>query len=310
MTPTPVYLGLDVAKATLAAHLAGQGFTLTNNPAGHATLCARIAAHGAPVQVICEASGGYERPVAAALRAAQVPVSVLHPTRARKLADGLGFFAKTDAVDAEALEAIGAKLAPAPTPAPAPGQERLAALVSRREALTELCRREKHHRETTADKELLRDIAQSLAALQKRLAKIERLIAAHLHGIPELEAKAVRLQQAPGVGPVAAATLLAVLPELGSGHRNRIAALAGLAPRNRDSGAYRGPRHVHGGRPKARRILYLCALSAARHHPKLHPFYTRLRTAGKTPKVALIAVARKLLIFLNRTLKDPSPPQP
>ena len=306
MTPTPVYLGLDVAKASLAAHLAGKGFTVPNNPAGHAALCARIAAHGAHVHGICEASGGYERPVVTALRAAHVPVSVLHPTRARKLADGLGFFAKTDEVDARALAAIGAKLAPAPTPAPAPGQERLAALVSRREALTELCRREKHHRETTADKELLGDIAQSLAALQKRLEKIERLIAAHLRAVPELEAKAARLRQAPGVGPVAAATLLAVLPELGTGSRNRIAGLAGLAPRNRDSGAYRGPRHVHGGRPKARRILYLCALSAARHHPRLHPFYTRLRTAGKTPKVALVAVARKLLTYLHAAIKNPN----
>ena len=233
-------------------------------------------------------------------------MSVLHPTRARKLADGLGFFAKTDAVDAAALAAIGEKLAPAPTPAPGPGQERLAALVARREALTELCRREKHHRETTADKELLRDIAQSLAARQKRLEKIERLSATHLHAVPELGAKAARLQQAPGVGPVAAATLLAVLPELGRGHRNRLASLAGLAPRNRDSGATRGPRHVQGVRPKARRILYLCALSAARHHPKLHPFYTRLRNAGKTPKVALIAVARKLLTLLHAALKNPN----
>ena len=306
MTPTPVYLGLDVAKATLAAHLAGQGFTVPNTAAGHAALCARIVAHGVPVQGICEATGGYERPLVAALRAAQVPVSVLHPTRARKLADGLGFFAKTDAVDAAALATIGEKLAPVPTPAPGPGQERLAALVTRREALSELCRREKHHRETTTDKELLRDIAQSLAALQKRLEKIGRLITAHFHAVPELGAKAARLQQAPGVGPVAAATLLAVLPELGQGHRNRLASLAGLAPRNRDSGATRGPRHIHGGRPKARRILYLCALSAARHHPKLSLFYTRLRTAGKTPKVALIAVARKLLTHLHAALKNPN----
>ena len=304
MTPPLVYLGLDVAKATLAGHLAGTGFTLPNDRDGHRALAARIAAHGGPVQVVCEATGIYQRPVVAALRAAGVPMCVLHPTRARKLADGLGFLTKTDAVDAAALAALG-PLQPASTPEPAPGQERLAALVARRDQLVELARREKHHRETTTDKLLLRDLEQNLAGLIKRRAKIEALIAAHLAAHAALAAKAQRLEQAPGVGSVAATTLLAVLPELGSGSRARIAGLAGLAPRDHQSGAYRGPAHIRGGRPKARRILYLCALSAARHHPQLAPFYTRLRAAGKAPKVALIAVARKLLTLLHAALKNP-----
>jgi len=306
MTPTPVYLGLDVAKATLAVHLDGSGFTLANDPAGHAALCARIAACGKPVQVLCEATGGYERAVGAALRAAGIPVSVLHPARARKLAQGLGFLAKTDAVDAAALAAIGPLLRPAPTPSPDPAVQRLAALVTRRDQLAELLRREKQHREHTADKVLLRDLEQNLRALQKRLAKIEVLLTAHLREHAPLQSKAARLQQAPGVGPVGAATLLALLPELGHGSRSRITSLAGLAPRNRDSGPFRGPRHVHGGRPKARRILYLCALSAARHHPQLKPFHSTLIANGKAPKVALVATARKLLLLLHAALKNPN----
>lgn len=270
-------------------------------PPATAALAARIAAHGEPVQVVCEATGIDQRPVVAALRAA----GVLHPTRARKLADGLGFLTKTDAVDAAALAALG-PLRPAPTPEPAPGQERLAALVARRDQLVELARREKHHRETTTEPLLLRDLEQNLAGLLKRRAKMDGHIARHLAAHAELAAKAGRLEQAPGVGPVAAATLLAVLPELGHGHRARIAGLAGLAPRDHQSGACRGPAHIRGGRPKARRILYLCALSASRHHPQLAPFYARLRAAGKAPKVALIAVAGKLLTLLHAALKNPN----
>jgi transposase len=303
--PSAVYLGLDVAKLTLACHLAGTSFTLTNDRAGHRELCARIAAHGAPVQVICEATGGYERPVAHALRAAGVPVSVLHPTRARKLAEGLGYLAKTDALDAEALARIGPLLRPEPTPAPGPGQERLAALVVRRDQIVELARREKQHLESTADQALCRDIGQSLALLAKRRAKIETQIATHLAAVPALAAKAERLQQAPGVGAVGAATLLALLPELGCGARARIASLAGLAPRNCESGGFVGRRRVRGGRPKVRRILYLCALSAARCHPKLSAVYLRLRTDGKAAKVALTAIARKLLLYLHAALKNP-----
>jgi transposase len=305
MTSSLVYLGLDVAKATLAGHLAGERFSLSNQPSGHAALCQRITAFVQPVQVICEATGGYEQPVVAALRSAGLSVSVLHPTRARHLARGLGYLAKNDPLDAEVLAKIGSLLAPAPTPAPAQGVSELAALVGRRDQLAELIRREKHHRETTSCKRLLGDILQSLTALQKRLSKCETLIAQHLQTHSALAQKAQRLQEASGVGFVGAVTLLAELPELGTGSQARMTSLAGLAPRDHDSGAYRGPRRVYGGRPKVRRILYLCALSAVRHNPSLKTFYTRLRQAGKPPKLALIAAARKLLTYLHSALKNP-----
>ena len=233
-------------------------------------------------------------------------MSVLHPTRARQRARGLGSVAKNDSLDAGALARIGALIEPAPTPAPPEGVPVLAALVARRDPLAELLRREKQHRETTTEKVLLRDPAQSLAALQKRLEKIGALIEKHLQSQPALAAKAARLQEAPGVGWVGAVTLLAFLPELGQGSAARLCSLAGLAPRDHDSGAFRGPRHIHGGRPKVRRILYLCALSAARPHPALETFHTRLRTAGKAPKVALLATARKLLTHLHAALKNPN----
>ena len=305
MSQPPVYLGLDIHKATLVGSLAGEHFTLDNHPCGRAALCARIQAHAEPVQVVCEASGGYERAVVDALRQAGLPVSVLHPTRARQLAKGLGNVAKNDRLDAAALAKIGSLRVPAPTVPPSPEVTALAALVSRRDQLVELMRREKHHRETTTQKLLLRDLIQNLAALQKRLEKIEALIAKHLQDHPVLAIKAERLQQASGVGLIGAITLLALLPELGTGSRARITSLAGLAPRDHESGQYRGPRHVHGGRPKVRRIMYLCALSAVRHCPQIHAFYLRLRNAGKPPKVALLAAARKLLTYLHAALKNP-----
>jgi len=305
MTPSLVYLGLDVAKTTLAGHCAQERFSLPNTAAGHRALLTRIRSANTPVQVICEATGGYERPLVAALQQAGQPVSVLHPTRARQLARGLGYLAKNDALDAAALARIGAVLQPAPTAAPTAGAALLAALVTRRDQLTELLRREKQHRETTTPAVLRRDLDQSLKALQKRLEKCEALIRQHLQAHPALAQKAARLQEAPGVGFVGAVTLLAALPELGLGSAARISSLAGLAPRDHDSGAFRGERHVHGGRPKIRRILYLCALSAVRHHPKLKPFYQRLRLAGKPPKVALTAAARKLLTYLHSALKNP-----
>ena len=239
------------------------------------------------------------------MRAAGLPVSVLHPTRARQLARGLGYLAKNDPLDAAALAQIGALLVPAPTLAPPEGVATLAALVGRREQLAELIRREKHHREMTVLAVLLRDLTKP-AALQKRPEKIETLIADHLQAHPALAQKAKRLQEAPGIGFVGAVTLLGLLPELGIGSQARISSLAGLAPRDHDSGTFHGARRVHGGRPKVRRILYLCALTAVRYHPRLKTFYTRLRAAGKAPKVALTAAARKLLTYLHAALKNPN----
>jgi transposase len=301
-----VYLGLDVAKLTLACHLAGATFTVANDASGHRELCQRIGQHGTPVQVICEASGGYERAIARVLRHQNLSVTILHPTRARKLADGLGYLAKNDRLDARMLAELGALLKPPGTMPRSAAEEHLSALVQRRAQITALVTLETQHLETTSDKALRRDLAQSLAQLERRRAKLDALIEGHLAAEAELGAKARRLQEAPGVGPIGAVTLIALLPELGRGSSRSIISLAGLAPRDHQSGAFKGQRHVHGGRPKVRRILYLCALSAARHHPALRPFYLRLLSAGKAPKLALIATARKLLTYLHSALKDPS----
>lgn len=151
----------------------------------------------------------------------------------------------------------------------------------------------------------VRSQRRTLAFLEKEIARMEAALTTHLAAHPNLESKVRRLQEAPSLGPVSSAALIAALPELGQASRQQIAALAGLAPLADDSGPRRGQRHIRGGRAGARRILYLCALSAARYHPALRPFYQRLRENGKAPKLALTAVARKLLTYLNSALKNP-----
>lgn len=141
--------------------------------------------------------------------------------------------------------------------------------------------------------------------MEKEIARLETALLAHLAVHPNLEAKVRRLQEAPSLGPVSSVALIAALPELGQASRQQIAALAGLAPLADDSGPRRGQRHIRGGRAGARRLLYLCALSAARYHPALRTFSQRLRDKGKAPKLALTAVARKLLAYLNSALKNP-----
>jgi transposase len=124
------------------------------------------------------------------------------------------------------------------------------------------------------------------------------------------QAQAAIYRSVPGVGPVLSSALVAELPELGRLNRKQLAALVGVAPLNRDSGAFRGRRNIWGGRAGLRSVLYMSALVASRRNPALHAFYTRLVVAGKPPKLALVACMRKLLTILNAILRDQKPWQP
>ena len=300
-----VYAGLDVAKLTLDLHLAGQSHPLPNTPAGHARLVRLLRRHPA-AQLVCEASGGYEQGPVRALWAAGLPVSVVEAGRVRHFARAQGRRAKTDLIDAEIIAQFGAALRPRPTPPPTPAQARLAALGQRRRQLVETRVAETNRAAHYTDPLLQRQSRQLVALLEKQVAACEQELQALLAQDPELRAKAARLDAIPGVGPVVAATVLAELPELGTLRDEAAAALAGVAPYNRDSGPAQGPRHIAGGRSAVRRVLYLAALSAVRHDPILKAFYTRLRAAGKQPLVALVAAMRKLVILMNRLLKNPT----
>jgi transposase len=300
-----VYVGVDIAKLSLAIALPDQAWSLNNTAKEHAEFIARLRRLSAPAQVICEASGGYERALVSALHVAQIAVTVVNPRKARDFARANGGLAKTDKIDARQLACYGASLRPVADLVPGPGQEVLAELVRTRQDLVELLSAEGSRREHTTLPALQKLAQARERQLTQQLQRLEAMIDAHIQADPELAPKAQRLHAVQGIGPVSVCTVLALLPELGTVTDNQAAALAGVAPFNNDSGNFRGQRHVRGGRPAVRRVLYMAAVSARHHNPILKAFYRSLIARGKLPKVALTAVMRKLIVLLNRLLKNP-----
>ena len=300
----PSFIGVDVAKPTLAIQFPDQVWSTTNTAAGHGAFVAKLRALAQP-HVICEATGGYQHALVMALHQAGIAVSVINPRQVRDFARACGRLAKTDAIDASILRQYGEKLRPAADPVPAEGAAEFAELVRARQELVALITDETNRREHARLRTLVKLSQARQRQLEKQLAALDALIDAHLAARTALAAKAERLQQVAGVGRVSAFTVLALLPELGTLRDNQASALAGVAPLNHDSGQFRGQRHIHGGRSAVRRVLYMAALAATQHNSILKVFYLRLRQNGKPAKVALTAVMRKLIILMNRLLKNP-----
>jgi transposase len=298
-------VGLDVAKSSLQLHLANKFQTLTNDAKGHRQLIKALRAHPS-VQVICEATGGYEQPVLHALQAAAIPVSLVEAGRVRYFAKAKGLRAKTDPIDAAVLTQYGAAFQPAPTPAASPTQRQLSELTARRRQLLDLKIIELNRADHYSDSFSQKQSRQLIALLEKQIAQCDQCISQLIDQDEMLQTKAQRLDAIPGVGPTTAAVVLAEMPELGQLSAGAAAALAGVAPYNDDSGNQASPRHIAGGRKAVRSALYMAALSAVRHDRILKAFYLRLRAAGKKPKVALTACMRKLIVLMNRLLKNPN----
>ena len=310
LTPS-VYLGADVSKSTIdlgCPHFAVPT-SIPNDPAGHRTLIKIVRRSPAPVHVVCEATGPYHKAFVAALHQAGVVVSVVNPRLPRDFARSRGQLAKTDKIDALVLADYGRTMQPAPTPKPEAQMTLLEDLVTRRAQLVEDRAREKNRLQQTTNAEALASLKLHLRHLDGQIEKLLVRIAEVVAACPALRAKVARLVAVQGVGTLTASALLAALPELGTLSKNQVTALAGLAPFNRDSGAFRGTRSIRGGRSEVRRTLYMAAFCASRRNPILKAVYQRLRAAGKAHKVALVAVMRKLLIHLNSLLKSlPSSP--
>ena len=305
-TPTPeaTYVGLDVAKDRLDYSVDGLRCDhVPNTASGHARLLATLRPLRG-VRVICEATGGYERAVVAALLLAKLEVCVVNPGRVRAFAHAEGLLAKTDRLDAQLLRRFGEKVRPR---LQAPMDQ---AAVTLRELL-DYCRQVSdqlvavRNRLELAGPVLRARLAAQLAFLQGELCEVDRLIEEHIDHDDTLRRKAARLRELKGAGPVLTATLLAYLPELGEIEGPQLSALVGVAPFARDSGRSHRARHVRGGRGVVRHVLYMAAVAATQHNPVLRTFYARLVAAGKPKLVALIAVMRKMLHVLNRLLADP-----
>lgn len=253
--------------------------------------------------VVLEATGGYERSLCEALAVRGVAFTVVNPARAHAFMTSVGRLAKTDAIDARLLARMGHTLALQPSVLPSAERQRLQALVLRRQQLTEQLTMQRNHSEHGLDKDVVASIRRVSAVLKKEVVSLERSIKKLITHSTELSEPCRRLQTVPGVGPTVATGLLVYLPELGKLEHGQAAALAGLAPYNVDSGAHRGQRKIRAGRSPLRSLLYMAALVASRRNPALSGVYKRLRERGKPAKVALIAIARKLLKILNSMLK-------
>ncbi len=307
MSSAVAVVGIDVSKAHLdvAVRPSGAAWRTTNDAGGITDLIAQVTALR-PTCVVLEATGGLERTATAALAAAGLPVAVVNPRQVRDFAKATGRLAKTDALDAAVLAHFGEAVRPTVRPVPDAHAQALAELITRRQQLVEMVSAEQHRRASLTGSRRAR-VERHLAWLRQELTDLEAELDAAVQASPVWRVRDQLLQSVPGVGPVLARTLIADLPELGTLDRKRIAALVGIAPLNRDSGAFRGRRRVWGGRARVRTALYMGALVATRHNLVIRAFYHRLLAAGKPKKVALVACMHKLLTILTAMLRDGVP---
>lgn len=303
MTISPGFVGIDVSKSTLDIFDAaiGRHERIANAGAEIAALIERWRSR--PVFVLFEATGRYDRLLRGALEQAQLCFARVNPQRARDFARAAGFLAKTDAVDAKMLAMMAERLRPRAEVASSASRERLRSLHRRRDQLVHM-RAQERTRLSEAEDEERCDIESHVSWLSAQIKVLDKRIGAFIAAVHDLAQLHAKLRKAPGIGQVAATTLMAHMPELGSRSPKAIAALAGLAPFNRDSGAMRGRRSISGGRKRVRDALYMAALSATRSSPHYRAVYNAFIAAGKAKKLALIAIARKLLTALNAMIRD------
>jgi transposase len=303
-------VGIDVSKAFLdvASMTSDRVVRYANDQVGLGGL-AKILEQAAPELVVLEATGGYEIAAVEALQRVNLAVAVVNPRQVRDFARASGKLAKTDALDARVLAWFGATMRPASLPPIDPSQSAIAGLVARRRQVIEMLVAEGNRLEH-AEASVRRWIEEHILTLKTQLAQLDATIALAVEASPVLRRRNEILTSVKGVGRLTAAVLIAELPELGTIGNKQIAALVGVAPFNRDSGNWRGERHIGGGRYSVRCALYMAALVAVRFNPALQSFYRRLRDAGKPAKVALVAAMRKLIIILNALVRDDALWQP
>lgn len=307
-----VLLGVDVCKDFLDAHArpsaAHQRFD--NTPAGIEQLVAWLRPL-APERVVFESTGTYQKAAVGALLAAGLPAVVVNARQVRDFAKGTGQLAKTDAIDAGILAHFGEVVTTVVRPLPPPEVLEFREFCDRRGQLVRMLATEKNHRHAAqgCSAKVLKNIDKHIAFLEKQIEDLEERMDGIVAESEAFKAKDEILQSIVGIGPQVSRTLLVHLPELGTGSRQSIAALVGLAPFADDSGTSSRIRHIRGGRGKVRIALYQAAVAAIRYSPSMKAFYGGLKGRGKATKVALIAVARKILVLANALLRDGKPYQ-
>lgn len=302
-----VWIGIDVSKAELELHApAGSGCKLParlpNNAAGFAALAGHLDIP-APVHLVFEATGGYERPLMLYLQASAIPCTRANPAQVRDFARSRRMLAKTDAIDAAVLAAFGKEHKPGPTPAADPRLAQLAELLHYRKHLLDSLERDRMQLEHDKPGQVATMIKTRIRTTRAQIDRLEKMAGELVAAVPEIKAAVDAMSTVKGVGRLTAMSVYAAMPEIGTMARNQSAALSGLAPMNRDSGTMRGKRTITGGRPAVRKALFMAAMTAVQHHPDLKRTYNDMVARGKLKKVALTAVMRKLVIILNSLVR-------
>lgn len=298
------YIGLDVAKLKFDAYLSAEkrSCSFDNDAPGIEKLLQNLPPPGTCL-IVVESTGIYHQALVAALVDQGHHVAIANPRRVRDFASAMGILAKTDRIDAKVIGKYAETATLRLVEKDATKQAEFMQLITRRRQLVEMRKRELQHLSANSHRLLLKSIKQHIHNLSEQIKEIEALLTEHVENDHTLQAKSEILRSVPGVGDVTAFTILADLPELGTLNRGEIAALAGVAPFNADSGQQRGQRHIRGGRGKLRKSLFMSAISAINHNPLIRAFSERLKAANKPHKVVVIACIRKLLTILNTMLK-------
>lgn len=301
------FVGIDVSKRSLEVHIlpSGEHFSVNYDEAGLTALIRKLKTLQQLQVILMEATGGYEKRLAAELfMASMKKLCIINPRYVRDFARSTGRLAKTDAIDAAMIALFAQTFNLKPENVPSQAEEQLKALVSRRHQLIKIRTAENNRLEKATTPRVISSLNKIIELLNRELQDLDQDIEKTIRQNPVWCAKEKSLRKVKGVGPATACQLLATLPELGQLNRREIASLAGLAPINRDSGQFRGKRMIGGGRTAVRQALYMATLVATVYNPTIRNFYNRLLESGKPKKLALTACMRKLLIILNSILKN------
>jgi transposase len=300
-----IFVGIDVSKHKLDIYFypVGKYFQVGNNLSGFKQLLQKLSSFEVDL-VAMESTGMYHRDIFYFLSDNNFKVSILNPLRVRNFAKSLDYLAKTDKIDAKNIALFAAKLNPRISNPPSKSERRLDSLNRRRKQLIKIRASEKTRIQTESDSFVSKEISKNIKILSKQIDKIDCEIDSVLQSDETLNSKFKTLKTIPGVGDKVAKSLITDLPELGKVSNKQISSIVGVAPKNRDSGLYKGERKISGGRQNLRCDLYMSVLSIIKGNSSLKIFYQNLVKRGKKPQIAIVATIRKIVSIANSLIKN------